>query len=109
MLKNPCCPDVYFSDGIPTEVYRQYRKTVSSKLTKLLSLDATDILPTDNESKDTVSSLRQASSTSDAHANLAILPDNSRRVKPASYLGKGRMKYDGRQSEGNRFIGNSDL
>eukprot|EP00483_Globobulimina_turgida_P010801 UN10822 len=30
-------------------------------------------------------------------------------VKPAAFLGKGRIKYDGRESEGNRFILNQDL
>ena len=30
-------------------------------------------------------------------------------VQPAAFLGKGRIKYDGRESEGNRFILNQDL
>ncbi len=30
-------------------------------------------------------------------------------AEPAAFLGKGRIKYDGRESEGNRFIMNNDL
>ena len=29
--------------------------------------------------------------------------------EPAAFLGKGKIKYDGRESEGNRFIVNTDL
>lgn len=32
-----------------------------------------------------------------------------KQVEPAAFLGKGRIKYDGRESEGNRFIMNNDL
>jgi len=31
------------------------------------------------------------------------------KTEPAAFLGRGKIKYDGRDSEGNRFIFNSDL
>lgn len=31
------------------------------------------------------------------------------KVKSVAYIGRGKIKYDGRESEGNRFITNKDL
>ena len=43
----------------------------------------------------------------DEYQNDDISPYKN--VQPAAFLGKGRIKYDGRESEGNRFILNQDL
>ena len=110
MLKNPICPDVYFSDGVASDVYQQYRRKVLALLPKLMSLDATDVGVSEKLSNSVHSSSQAAlAALDDPFANVASFSDASKRIKPASFLGKGRVKYDGRQSEGNRFIGNSEL
>jgi len=40
-----------------------------------------------------------------------VVSDSSayKHAEPAAFLGKGKIKYDGRESEGNRFIMNQDL
>lgn len=49
MMRNPACPDAYFSDG-DVESYNRYRCFVISKLSKLKFLDSTPV--TDDERKE---------------------------------------------------------
>lgn len=164
LLRNPACPDIYFSDSAAADVHRRYRLAVIYRLPKLVSLDATQV--SDEERKEAErtgrflqSAARPADPSQYEQGNaqpvavepaLRSSPIPERRTAPVSYLGsllslifflsverrdillhsivikwfaliscssfdwfltsgKGRTKYDGRHSEGNRFILNEDL
>eukprot|EP00455_Lapot_gusevi_P045393 TRINITY_DN579_c0_g1_i1.p1 TRINITY_DN579_c0_g1~~TRINITY_DN579_c0_g1_i1.p1 ORF type:complete len:239 (-),score=22.89 TRINITY_DN579_c0_g1_i1:116-832(-) len=124
MLRNPACPDVYFSEGITSDTYKRYRLYVIYRLKKLSTLDATRVTPEERQEADRTGRFLQVARPDPSQYEVkgpqpslleptlrdAYAQDREyKRAKPAAYLGKGRMKYDGRQSEGNRFILNSDL
>jgi len=118
MLKNPACPNIYFSDG-EAEAYQRYRYYVIYRLKNLKLLDATPIDAAEHkeaarvgkfmqvESSQGNNSSGEAGATSKAPGLKPNIP--SKPPKAASFLGKGKPRYDGSNSEGNRFICNDDL
>jgi len=106
MLFNPC------NDN--DKKYDRYKTKVLFKLTTLTILDSEVIIdderakalemgPAFFTSKPIDVDLEHSDSDSE---ETVILQHN---VKSAAYIGKGKIKYDGRESEGNRFITNTDL
>eukprot|EP01006_Ploeotia_vitrea_P034104 TRINITY_DN65703_c4_g14_i1.p1 TRINITY_DN65703_c4_g14~~TRINITY_DN65703_c4_g14_i1.p1 ORF type:complete len:256 (+),score=121.86 TRINITY_DN65703_c4_g14_i1:48-770(+) len=129
MLKNPACPNMYFSDG-EAEAYQRYRYYVIHRLSKLTYLDSTPV--TDEERaeaerrgkflkvmKPDESQYNRNAPENEEHEQVVATVGgvgagpaeayNSNSQQPAAFLARGRMRYDGSHSEGNRFISNDDL
>lgn len=116
VLKNPCTPNAYFSDG-EFEAYQRFRYYVIHRLKKLKALDATPIDAVERKEADRVGQFaavsKPAASKEDDErpivkaAKPPIKP--SKPPKVATFLGKGKPRYDGSNSEGNRFISNDEL
>ena len=122
VMRNPCVPNLYFGDGgVEADAHRRYRCYVVYRLSQLVSLDATQVTEAERAEAARSGQFLQVAKPdasqyeqhhSDSLLQPALMPsteDEEHRAKPAAYLGKGRIKYDGRQSEGNRFISNNDL
>jgi len=118
MMKNPACPNMYFSDG-EAEAYQRYRYYVIFRLKKLKYLDAT---PIDNSEQKEAERVGKFSITAkpvvkegEPEIDLTQAKGPTQSYKPnkppkvATFLGKGKARYDGTNSEGNRFISNDDL
>jgi len=116
LLRNPICPSVYFQHG-NEDKYRRYRYTILYHLHGLKYLDTTEVTP--KEQKEAMEkgkflvikkpSQQQMESTDDAEEEEQAGVEVKPKTEPAAFLGKGKIKYDGRDSEGNRFILNNDL
>lgn len=131
ILRNPGAPDVYFSDG-EHEAYGRFRLYVIYRLKSLHFLDATEV--TADERKE--ATLRgaycrvakpKATSSNGVRSPLAAsesggaeeatperrsqvgIDKHAKAPKVATFLAKGKPRYDGTNSEGNRFIMNDDL
>jgi len=118
MMKNPACPNMYFSDG-EAEAYQRYRYYVIHRLKKLQLLDAT---PVDAEERKEAEK-RGAFLSVARPKNVPKTPEpapqpegepkkkelKEHTPKVATFLAKGKARYDGSNSEGNRFIVNDDL
>jgi len=119
MMKNPACPN--FFNGRDQDDYQRYRYYVLSCLKKLRFLDSSPVTPAEQKEANRV-----------GHLMLPARPDPAQYIKPVESdldlppghelpsdlatpgqgsvsFGKTRYVYYGRQSEGNRFILNSDL
>ena len=103
---------------INRQLHKRYRLTVVYHLPKVKFLDTEQV--TLNERKEAMrrgkflvvakpdkEQLEDVEDVIDEDLNEDVSPYKN--VKPAAFLGKGRIKYDGRESEGNRFILNQDL
>jgi len=116
MMKNPCVPNLYFSDG-EFEAYQRYRFYVIHRLKKLKLLDATQIDATEQKEADRVGKLSvvMKPQTTKEEDERPIQKATRPPIKPskppkvATFLGKGKPRYDGSNSEGNRFISNDEL
>jgi len=116
-LENPACPNIYFSDG-EAEAYQRYRYYVIHRLKKLRFLDVTPVSAEE----------RKEGEKRGAFLNVARPKNEPKSPEPASkpeestkkevkehtpkvgtFLAKGKARYDGSNSEGNRFIMNDDL
>jgi len=119
MLKNPACPDIYFDDA-QAEAYQRYRYYVIYALQKLNFLDATPVADEERkEANRTGPNLKIAAPDPSQYESKGKKPDplaadlttknDAPLAKPAAFLARGRLRYDGSHSEGNRFIVNEDL
>jgi len=129
MLKNPAVPNMYFSDG-EAEAYHRYRYYVIFRLKKLKLLDASPVeeeevkeaervgkfmTPAKPVQKETpaaeANNAPNAAADESDKASASSRPafKNNKPPKAATFLGRGRPRYDGSNSEGNRFISNDDL
>jgi len=117
MLKNPACPNVYFSDG-EAEAYQRYRYYVIHRLKHLKFLDASPITPSERKEGELrgkfmivakpVAEEESKEEPSASRPAPTIVP-GAKPPKVATFLAKGKPRYDGSNSEGNRFIVNEDL
>jgi len=120
MLKNPACPN--FFTGKEQEDYQRYRYYVLYRLPKLKFLDSSPVSAAELKEAARVGHLMvvarpapseydKASSSSDAPGeDIRGLPQTLRTPGQAkASFGVTKYVYFGRQSEGNRFIMNSDL
>lgn len=117
MLKNPACPDMYFSDG-EAEAYQRYRFYVIYRLPSLEFLDSTPISDEERKEAKRVGKYMTVATPDGQPVSQTNSPLRSRttesepqaaRMKPSAFLARGRVRYDGSHSEGNRFIQNDDL
>jgi len=121
-LKNPACPNSLISKEFADDDYQRYRYFVLYKMPKLKFLDARQISVQErNEAKrvgkftaivrpDKDKLQNQAKASPSEEANFSELPNDLQpEGKGAARFGYNRYIYQGRQSEGNRFILNSDL
>jgi len=123
MLKNPACPNMYFSDG-EAEAYQRYRHAIIYRLRNLKMLDALPVEEAEQKEAQRVGKFQiPAKPSAQDDASRAIdaaadglkqrpIPHPAATNKPpkvASFLGKGKPRYDGANSEGNRFISDQDL
>jgi len=120
MLKNPACPDMYTDDS-QSEPYQRYRYYLIHRLPSLQFLDALPISPQERSEADVRGQYMKVSkpsnhaeSASDSkprrqNSSVGVGAAGSRPPKVATYLAKGKPRYDGTNSEGNRFICNDDL
>jgi len=117
LLRNPMCPSIYFKHG-NEDKYRRYRYTVLYHLHGLTYLDTTAVTAKEQQEalekgkflvvkKPSQGQMEETEEIAEEEENQNIEPKP--RTEPAAFLGKGKIKYDGRESEGNRFILNSDL
>jgi len=114
MMKNPACPNMYFSDG-EAESYQRYRYYVIHRLKKLQFLDATPITGEERKEADKRGAFLHIARPKEEPKVVTPKPEEKRKEvkehtpKVATFLAKGRTRYDGSNSEGNRFIMNDDL
>jgi len=120
LLRNPVCPSIYFKHG-NDDKYRRYRYIVLYHLHGLTHLDTTEVaeqekrqaldkgkfLVTKKPSKQQMEDTEEIEEEEEEQQDA--VQSKPKTGEPAAYLGKGRIKYDGRESEGNRFILNTDL
>jgi len=114
LMMNPVCPDMYFKDGSLDNAYKRYRLLIVYKLPKLKLLDATPVSANERKlSEEQGPDLyrMQKSFEDEDYPNDNIIQKKkfSPPKKPAAYLAKGHVRYNGSQSEGNRFILNNEL
>lgn len=112
MLFNPCVPNLYLDDSA-ADSYNRYRLQVIAAMPLLQFLDST---PVDDEERKRASKINAIARPKGAQNKPASprgpgqtsKPDNAP-PKVATFLAKGKPRYDGTNSEGNRFIMNDDL
>jgi hypothetical protein len=122
MLMNPSAPNV-FLDDTAAEAYQRFRYLIIHKIPRLQFLDSTPI--TEEEKKEAqrvgqymkVAKPKGAPVTESAEevetkvkkAKASKQHFSAAPPKAATFLAKGKPRYDGSNSEGNRFIVNDDL
>merc|ERR1711933_70560 len=115
LLFNPICPTM---DASTEQLHKRYKLTVIYHLPHINYLDTQQIKLKDRKeamkrgkflviAKPSEEQLKEVEDVIPDEYNEDVAPYKN--VKPAAFLGKGRIKYDGRESEGNRFILNQDL
>lgn len=128
MLNNPCCPAFYDDTVLGADKYRRYRLLLSFHLQKLRFLDATPITAAERNDANLKGQFLGKTAKPSRKSNRPLSPGLSKeeveyenaklrrksKVKKrtsSSLLGIGNAdhRYDGRHSEGNRFITNNDL
>jgi len=113
LLRNPINPAVYF--GVENEKpYKRFRRRILQELPNLKVIDTQDVTEKEREEAKFQPKYLIARPSEDGEDNPE--DDEPRRfsfkeekIAPAAFFGSGRLKYDGRDSEGNRFITNLDL
>jgi len=119
MMMNPACPNMYFADG-ESEAYQRYRYYVIYRLKKLQFLDATPVDAEERkeaEKRGHLMSVSRPKSQPKPTVEPQTSPEPPKKKeevkehtpKVATFLAKGKARYDGSNSEGNRFIMNDDL
>ncbi|GAB5365986.1 hypothetical protein AAMO2058_001105700 [Amorphochlora amoebiformis] len=116
MMKNPLCPDI-FKDPSLEKSYRRYRLLLIYRLPSLKFLDSSPV--TTSERKQAQKDGPKLERMRGVQGNIAsgegeIVKDGrnsdmSPPKQPAAFLAKGYFRYNGTQSEGNRFILNNEL
>eukprot|EP01084_Bolivina_argentea_P069860 127046_1 len=115
LLFNPICPTM---DASTEQLHKRYRLTVIYHLPNVTYLDTEQVQLKERKeamkrgkylivAKPSQEQLKDIQDIIEDEYNEDVSPYKN--VKPAAFLGKGRIKYDGRESEGNRFILNQDL
>jgi hypothetical protein len=115
MLKNPCCPNYFV--GKDNATYQKYRFSVLARIPGLKFLDASPITSEERTEAHKIASSTarpdssqygRASSTPTIDDSMA-LPTTDPAHKGPTTFGVAKYVYYGRQSEGNRFIVDSQL
>jgi len=131
LLRNPCTPDMYFSDD-EADSYQRWRYYVIHRLPTLSMLDAS---PVDDDELDKAKKVgatmiaarpdgddsdddddnnnndktQQSTKTNNELYSVSNLIRQQQEPKVTTFLVRSKPRYDGSNSEGNRFITNDDL
>merc|ERR1719369_1720001 len=117
VLRNPINPAIYFGTENEKPYYR-FRRRILQELPNLKVIDTQNVADTERESSARQPKFLVSSPSHDEEDEFDRKDEraNSRKESyyneksaPAAFIGQGKMKYDGRDSEGNRFITNMDL
>ena len=125
MLRNPCVPDMYGRED-EAEAYQRHRWFVIYRLRRLQLLDASTVTSAERaeaEVKGEFCVVARPSGEEESgegsgggvrvegvqQALIGVGAGGAGPVKAATFLAKGKPRYDGANSEGNRFIVNEDL
>ena len=122
MLRNPCVPDMYGREE-EAEAYQRHRWFVINRLKRLQLLDASPVTAVERREAEVkgefcvVARPTQADDDEQTgvhpegvqQALIGVAAGGAGPVKAATFLAKGKPRYDGANSEGNRFIVNEDL
>ena len=122
VLRNPFTPDAYASES-EVESYHRFRLHTLWRLKGLRFLDAQAVTREEREEAEAKGEFcavarPQADGDDDRkalrpegvqRALIGVAAGNAGPVKVATFLAKGKPRYDGANSEGNRFIVNEDL
>ena len=124
MLRNPCVPDMYGREE-EAEAYQRHRWLVVRRLRALQLLDASPVTALERREADTRTDLSAVARPRQAdedeyeargvqvegvqQALIGVAAGGAGPIKAATFLAKGKPRYDGANSEGNRFIVNEDL
>eukprot|EP00697_Spironema_sp_BW2_P001347 gnl/Spiro4/11808_TR6237_c0_g1_i1.p1 gnl/Spiro4/11808_TR6237_c0_g1~~gnl/Spiro4/11808_TR6237_c0_g1_i1.p1 ORF type:complete len:240 (-),score=46.59 gnl/Spiro4/11808_TR6237_c0_g1_i1:33-713(-) len=121
MLKNECCPRLVSILETDQNAYPRYRLHVIHTLRTLTFLDSTPITDNEREEALRVGDLMRVQKAvpvqppATAPLDDGLLADHEAAhvfdsdPKNSAFFGTRRYRYDGSQSEGNRYIVNSDL
>jgi len=113
LLRNPINPAVYF--GTENEKpYKRFRRRILQELPNLRVIDTQDVTEQEREEaklqpKYLISRPSHEGEENTDDEEPRKLSFTEEKIAPAAFIGTGRLKYDGRDSEGNRFITNLDL
>ena len=122
VLRNPFTPDAYASES-EVDAYHRFRLHVLWRLKALRMLDAMAVTREERdeaEAKGEFCAVARPQADGDddrvalkpegvQQALIGVAAGNAGPVKVATFLAKGKPRYDGQNSEGNRFIVNDDL
>ena len=123
MLRNPCVPDMYGREE-EAEAYQRHRWFVIHRLKRLQLLDASPVSAAERREaevkgefclvarprqRDDDDETRGVQTEGVQQALIGVAAGGAGPVKAATFLAKGKPRYDGANSEGNRFIVNEDL
>ncbi len=126
MMKNPVTPDMYFNEA-EAEAYQRFRYYVIYRMPKLQFLDASPIddaerkealrighlmLPArpqglGDDSKSSSGGSGHHGRDAETYSMKGLIENKDTKV--ATFLVKSKPRYDGSNSEGNRFITNDSL
>ncbi len=115
LMRNPLCPEMYFQDGSLDSAYERYRLMIIAKFPKLKGLDATPVSSSERKQAAQMGETleikqpKKHTMSTGSETDFVKKADFSPPKKPAAFLAKGHMRYNGNYSEGNRFILNTDL
>jgi hypothetical protein len=115
MLKNPCCPNYFV--GKDSAAYQKYRYNVLARIPGLKFLDASPItLDERTEAQKIAATTARPDQSQYGRGSGApivdealALPATDPNAKGPTTFGVAKYVYYGRQSEGNRFIVDSQL
>jgi len=117
VLRNPINPAIYFGAENEKPYYR-FRRRILQALPELKVIDTQDVTSKEREDarrqpKYLVASPINFDEEDDDQFEEQAKPRKpsyyDEKSPPAAFIGQGKIKYDGRDSEGNRFITNTDL
>lgn len=115
MLKNPCCPNYFV--GKDNATYQKYRYSVLARIPGLKFLDSSPITAEERAEAQKIAAKTarpdqtqyQKSADGPVVDDRMALPASDPNAKGPTTFGVAKYVYYGRQSEGNRFIVDSQL
>jgi len=117
VLRNPINPAIYFGTENEKPYYR-FRRRILQELPNLKVIDTQNVSDKERENSAGQPRFLVSGPSDDEEEEYDQKNDSAKARKqsyyneksaPAAFIGQGKMKYDGRDSEGNRFITNMDL
>jgi len=117
VLRNPINPAIYFGTENEKPYYR-FRRRILQELPNLKVIDTQNVSDKERENSARQPKFLVSGPSDDEEEEVDQKNDRAKARKqsyyneksaPAAFIGQGKMKYDGRDSEGNRFITNMDL